>query len=141
LIIFVIVFLSVAINFYQESSAERAANALRKRVTTTATVLRDRSKKEIELSAVVPGDVVCLSAGDIVPADCRVITAKDFFVDQSSITGEAFPAEKNPLPCAKADLSDCRNFIFFRELCCKRQRYSSCAENRQERRLAEPKNI
>jgi Mg2+-importing ATPase len=112
-IIFIMVFLSVAINFYQESSSERAADALRKRVTTTATVLREGSKREVELSAVVPGDLVYLSAGDVVPADCRVVTAKDFFVDQSSITGEAFPAERNPLPCTSSELSDCRDFIFF----------------------------
>jgi Mg2+-importing ATPase len=112
-IIFAIVLLSAAINFYQEASAERAAAALRKRVTTTATVLRDGLKKEIEISMIVPGDVVYLSAGDVVPADCRVITAKDFFVDQSSITGESFPIEKNPLPCDAADLFDCKNFIFF----------------------------
>jgi Mg2+-importing ATPase len=112
-IIFVMVLLSAVINFYQETSAESAAEALRNRVTTTATVLRDGLKKETDMSLIVPGDVVFLSAGDAVPADCRVILAKDFFVDQSAITGESYPVEKNPLPCDAAELSDCRNFVFF----------------------------
>ena len=68
-IIFSIVLLSVVLDVYQESKAENAAEALKKRVATTATVLRDGVKKEVKLSEIVPGDIVYLSAGDMVPAD------------------------------------------------------------------------
>jgi len=93
-IISTIVLVSVFLDFYQESKAEKAAEMLREKVPTTATILRDGAKQEVKLSEVVPGDVVSLSAGDIVPADARVITAKDLFVDQSALTGESFPVEK-----------------------------------------------
>ncbi|HEX9262152.1 MAG TPA: HAD-IC family P-type ATPase, partial [Candidatus Bathyarchaeia archaeon] len=95
-IIFGIVFLSVFLDYYQESKAEKAAQLLKQKVTTTATVLRDRVKQEIKFPEIVPGDIIYLSAGDIAPADARVISAKDLFVNQSSLTGESFPVEKTP---------------------------------------------
>jgi magnesium-transporting ATPase (P-type) len=97
-IIFSIIVVSVVLDVYQESKAENAAEALQERVATTATVIRDSVKKEVKLSEIVPGDVVVLSAGDIVPADARVIVAKDLFVNQSALTGESFPVEKTPEP-------------------------------------------
>jgi Mg2+-importing ATPase len=97
-IILSIVFVSVVLDFYQESKAEKAVEMLKEKVTTTATVLRDGLKQEVALSQIVPGDIVHLSAGDMVPADARVIVAKDFFVNQSALTGESFPAEKTPAP-------------------------------------------
>ncbi|TMI30813.1 magnesium-translocating P-type ATPase [Candidatus Bathyarchaeota archaeon] len=97
-IIFVIVFISVILGFYQESKAESAAELLRDKVPTTATVLRDCVKREVRIADIVPGDVVQLSAGDIVPADSRIISAKDLLVDQSSLTGESYPAEKGAFP-------------------------------------------
>jgi Mg2+-importing ATPase len=94
LIISTIVLISVVLDFYQESKAEKAAEMLREKVPTTATALRDGAKKEVKLSEIVPGDIVFLSAGDIAPADARIINAKDLFVDQSALTGESFPVEK-----------------------------------------------
>ncbi len=94
-IIIAIVLLSVFLDFFQESKAEKAADALKARVATTVTVIREGHRKEIPLSQTVPGDVVNLSAGDIVPADCRLMVSKDFFIDQSALTGESFPVEKN----------------------------------------------
>ena len=105
-IIFSIVLMSVFLTFFQESRAERAAEALKMRVETTATVLRDHVQREIRISDIVPGDIIYLSAGDIVPADCRLITAKDLFVDQASLTGESFPVEKQPATPKTADLGD-----------------------------------
>ena len=93
-IIFVIVLISVIIDHYQESKAENAAELLKEKVSTTATVMRDNTKREVKLSQVVPGDIIYLSAGDIAPADARIITAKDLFINQSSLTGESFPVEK-----------------------------------------------
>ncbi len=113
-IIYSIVFLSVILDFYQESKAEKAAEALKEKVTTTATVLRDGAKKEVKLHDIVPGDVIYLSAGDITPADARVITAKDLFVNQSSLTGESFPVEKSPasLKVRDSSISEWNNYLF-----------------------------
>jgi P-type Mg2+ transporter len=115
IIILVIVLVSVILDFTQEYRAERAAEELKKRVATTATTLRDGQKQEIEVSALVPGDVILLSVGDIVPADARVINAKDFFADQSALTGESFPAEKSAEPLVNADVTDTgkwNNYLF-----------------------------
>lgn len=114
-IIFSVVLMSVFLTFYQESKAERAAESLRERVATTATVMRDNLQQEIKLSEVVTGDIVVMAAGDIVPADCRIISEKDLFVDQSSLTGESYPVEKNalPLPPEKTkSMTDWDNFAF-----------------------------
>jgi Mg2+-importing ATPase len=97
-IIFSIIIASVGLDYYQESKAERATEILTEKVTTTATVLRDGIKQEVKLSQIVPGDLVHLSAGDMVPADARIVSAKDFFVNQSALTGESFPVEKTPTP-------------------------------------------
>ncbi len=117
LIIVVIVFISVGIDHYQESKAENAAELLKEKVSTTATVFRDNTKMEIKLSQIVPGDIISLSAGDIAPADARIITAKDFFINQSSLTGESFPVEKNanPLPLlnfSNASITEWNNYLF-----------------------------
>jgi Mg2+-importing ATPase len=114
IIIFVIVFLSVVLDYYQESKAEKAAEALKEKVTTTATVIRDNNRKEVKLSEIVPGDIVYLSAGDIVPADARAITAKDLFVNQSALTGESFPVEKTlaPLTAKEASITEWTNYLF-----------------------------
>lgn len=114
-IIITIVMLSVILMFFQESKAEEAADNLKERIATTATVLRDNAKAEIKLTEIVPGDIVLLSAGDIVPADSRLISAKDFFVDQSALTGESFPLEKTPtvLNIQQAcSISDWNNYLF-----------------------------
>ncbi len=98
IIIFSIVLLSVVLDVYQESKAERSVEMLKKRVVTTATVLRDGVKTEVKLSEIVTGDIVNLSAGDIVPADSRIISSKDLYMDQSALTGESFPVEKTAAP-------------------------------------------
>jgi Mg2+-importing ATPase len=114
IIIFSIVLVSVLLDFYQESKAEKAAEMLRERVTTTATVLRDSVKSEVKLSEIVPGDIIYLSAGDIVPADARIINAKDLFVNQSALTGESFPVEKTPAPLKskEASITEWTNYLF-----------------------------
>ena len=94
-IIVTMVILGVGINFWQSYRSQRAADALRSMVTPTATVCRDGTWKEIPLRGVVPGDLIRLSAGDLVPADSRLLEAKDLSVQQSMLTGESLPAEKS----------------------------------------------
>jgi len=113
-IIFFIVILSVVLDVFQEDRAEKAAELLKEKVATTATVLRDKTKMEARLSEIVPGDIVMLSAGDMTPADARVIDAKDLYLDQSALTGESFPVEKSAAPPKEKDASitDWGNCLF-----------------------------
>ncbi len=114
IIIIFIVLLSIILDVYQETKAQNAAEALKERVTTKATVLRDGVKQEVKLSEIVPGDIVYLIAGDLVPADCRLISAKDLNLNQSALTGEAFPVEKNanPLSTLTSELTGWNNYVF-----------------------------
>ncbi|MDR3519852.1 MAG: magnesium-translocating P-type ATPase [Candidatus Pacebacteria bacterium] len=93
-IIIFIVLVSVAIDFINTYKSQKAAEDLKKRVMITTTVLRDGVPCEIALSHVVPDDVVVLNPGDIIPADGQVEEAKDLFVNESQLTGESFPVEK-----------------------------------------------
>ncbi len=97
IIIFTIIGVSVVLDYYQEAKADKAAALLKQKVTTTATLLRDGVKKEVKISEIIPGDIIYLSAGDMIPADSRIIFAKDFFVNQSALTGESAPVEKKPI--------------------------------------------
>ena len=67
-------------------------------ISVTATVVRDGQAREVPLAELVPGDVVKLAAGDMIPADMRIISCKDLFVIQSSLTGESLPVEKFDAP-------------------------------------------
>jgi Mg2+-importing ATPase len=113
-IVLAIIFISVILDYYQESKAEKAAELLKQKVTTTATVLRDNIKQEIKFPEIVPGDIIYLSAGDIAPADARVITAKDLFVNQSALTGESFPVEKTSITVKSKEggVADWGNYCF-----------------------------
>ncbi len=81
-----------AVNSYK---SDKAAQELKKRVRITVTVIRDAEQSNIPVSALVPGDIVILSAGDIVPADGNVVAATHLFSNESSLTGEAYPQAKN----------------------------------------------
>ncbi len=94
-IILVIVFLSIAINFFQTYRSHKAVERLRADVTPTATVLREGSWQEITRRDVVPGDVVRVAAGDLVPADGQLLEARDLYIQQGALTGESLPVEKH----------------------------------------------
>lgn len=96
IIIFLIVLISVTLDFIQEYKAGQAADKLRQSVTVHVLALRDGIQQEIPLPKLVPGDIVILSAGDLVPGDGRLLEAKDFFVNQALLTGEPYPVEKTP---------------------------------------------
>jgi len=93
-IIVAILLLSNALNFIQTSRSQRAAERLRKEVAPTATVLRDGKWIELARREIVPGDVVRLSAGDLVPADGRLLESRDLHVQEAALTGESLPVEK-----------------------------------------------
>jgi Mg2+-importing ATPase len=113
LIVGVIVLLTIGIGYWRERGAQTAAMALRARVKTRANVLRDGQVSHIPLEEVVPGDVVLLSAGSIVPADSIVLDATDCHVSEAVLTGESFPVEKEPgITKANAPLSKRTNSVF-----------------------------
>lgn len=93
--------LSVTLDFLNTYKSEKAVQELTSRVVTTATILRGGKRHEVPLKDIVPGDIVYLSAGDVVPADCLVVQSDDFFVNQSTLTGESFPVERAPVPAAE----------------------------------------
>lgn len=104
IIITTMVLISGGLRFIQESRSGNAAEKLLAMITTTCTVDRKNAPKtEIPLEDVVVGDIVHLSAGDMIPADLRIIEAKDLFVSQSSLTGESEPIEKTSAVCDKSD--------------------------------------
>ncbi len=98
IVIFVIVLVGIVLRFFQESRADNAAEKLKAMVSTNATAVRDGKESEVALSLLVPGDIVRLAAGDMVPADVRVLTAKDLFLNQAALTGESVPVEKKAPP-------------------------------------------
>jgi P-type Mg2+ transporter len=111
-IIGVIVLLSGAIDLTQTYRSQRAIDQLRKQVAPTATVLRGGEWKEIQRREVVPGDIVRLSAGDLVPADARLLMARDLYILQASLTGESMPAEKEATAEPASTKADARNMVF-----------------------------
>ncbi len=86
--------LGVGLKLVQEAKADSAAAKLKAMISVTATVMRDGSQREIPVAQLVRGDVVTLAAGDMIPADVRILNAKDLFITQGSLTGESFPVEK-----------------------------------------------
>ncbi|MEA3549175.1 magnesium-translocating P-type ATPase [Pseudarthrobacter sp. C1] len=111
IVIGVILLVSVGLGFTNEFRAERASEALHDRVTHRAVVLRGGTTREVDVTALVPGDVVHLSLGAIIPADIRLLTASGLLCDESILTGESLPAAKDPAPvpagAALADLASC----------------------------------
>lgn len=111
-IISVMVLVSVVLDFFEEHTANNAAEKLKEKVNTVVTVVRKGKHIEVISSHVCVGDVIFLSAGDLVPADARVIEADDFFVNQSSLTGESFPCEKKPQASESDTKSENENIVF-----------------------------
>jgi Mg2+-importing ATPase len=104
IVVSIMVFLSAFLRFWQEYRSNKAAEQLKSMVRTTALVIRhETGKKETDIKDIVPGDIVFLSAGDMVPADCRVMQSKDLFISQAMLTGEALPLEKREFTVPDAD--------------------------------------
>jgi len=96
IVLMTMIIISAVLRFWQEFRSTQAAEALKAMVRTTATVIRKDHDypQEVSITELVPGDIVKLSAGDMVPADVRLLTSKDLFISQAVLTGEAIPVEK-----------------------------------------------
>lgn len=118
-IIALMVVVSIIINFFQTWHSQRAAERLRGQVAPKATLLRDGKWSDLPWREIVPGDVFRLSAGDLVPADARLLQTKDLHVNQAALTGESLPVEKEALAsesiiidCAPENSAEARNAVF-----------------------------
>jgi Mg2+-importing ATPase len=117
-VIATMVVLAIATAFIQEHQSDEAAARLRAMVHTTTSVRRRPGHSEdaffeIPIDQLVPGDVVRLSAGDMIPADMRLLEAKDLFVNQAALTGESMPAEEH----AQASISNCKDALDLPNIC------------------------
>jgi len=113
IVIFSMVVLGVVLRFFQETRADSAAEKLKAMVNTTATVVREDRDAEVSLKMLVPGDIIRLNAGDMVPADLRILSAKDLFLNQAALTGESLPVEKK----AAAAAADVQNPLDLPDIC------------------------
>ena len=112
-IVLIIVVVSAVLSFVQEYNAGNAVEKLRSQVTLKTSVVRDGQAQSLPAEEVVPGDVVLLSSGSLIPADGLVREAKDLFVNQAVPTGETFPVEKTPgVVAARSNLSERTNTVF-----------------------------
>ena len=119
IVIGIMLLVSGGMKFIQEARSGNAAEALKDLVSNTCTALRDGERLEIPFDELVPGDVIRLSAGDMVPADARIITARDLFVIESALTGESEVVEKTAAITvvegadgSALPLSACKNIVF-----------------------------
>lgn len=113
-IVVLMVLASGALRFVQEARSTNAAEHLQSMVVTTIAAMRDAGSAEIPLRELVVGDVIRLAAGDMIPADVRILEARDLFISQSSLTGESEAVEKfsADLPAPPESLLDCPNLAF-----------------------------
>lgn len=110
--------MSVFLSFFQENRAGKEAEKLSEMVRANTTAYRNGKPKEIKIRELVPGDIVDLFAGDMIPADLRIISSKDLFINQATLTGESFPVEKTAEPVKPQDrrknssISELTNIVF-----------------------------
>ena len=104
-VIVAMVLLAVSLRLVLETRADNAAAKLKAMIKVTATVVRDGRPREVPLQQLVPGDVVKLSAGDMIPGDLRLVTAKDLFIIQATLTGESLPVEKTDARDPRTNIS------------------------------------
>jgi P-type Mg2+ transporter len=114
ILVILMAIMSVLLSFIQEHRAGREAEKLSEMVRATATVYRDGKQQEIKMREIVPGDIVDLFAGDMIPADMRIISCKDLFINQSSLTGESTPIDKTsePIQSKSKSITEVTNIAF-----------------------------
>jgi len=116
IVILILVLISGGLRFFQEFRSGKEAESLKSMVKTTTTVIRrENGREQIPMAELLPGDIVVLAGGDMIPADLRILKAKDLFISQSAMTGESEPVEKYPEPdksTEEGNLFDLRNICF-----------------------------
>lgn len=111
-IILVMVATSVTLQVIQEAKSQRQVASLTQMVKVSTTVVRDGELQAVDLADVVVGDVIKLASGDIIPADARILSAKDLFLSEASMTGESEPVEKSAAPVTGKAALECENLVF-----------------------------
>ena len=107
------VFISAMISFFQQTNSDKAAQKLKKMISNKIDIIRDGNAEVVDVEEIVPGDIVKLSSGDMIPGDVRFLETKDLFIDQASLTGESNPIEKfSVLKNQNAELTDISNIGF-----------------------------
>jgi len=113
IIILIIILLSSILGFWQEKGAADAVKELLKLVQIKCNIIRDGKENELPIENVVPGDIIVLSAGDVIPADSLLIESKELFIDEAAFTGETYPTEKNTgIVSADSPLAKRSNSLF-----------------------------
>ncbi len=113
-IILAIVIINAILGVAQEAKARRSLEALKNLSAPLALVIRDGALKQLDSSLLVPGDVIILEAGNLVPADARIVSVMGLSIEESTLTGEAHPIEKSPAPltCEKPPVAEQNNMVF-----------------------------
>ena len=107
------VFISAMISFFQQTNSDKAAQKLKKMISNKIDIIRDGNAEVVDVEEIVPGDIVKLSSGDMIPGDVKFLETKDLFIDQASLTGESNPVEKfSVLKDSNAELTDISNIGF-----------------------------
>jgi len=106
------ILISVIISMKEQTKSENAAKKLKKMITNKMDVIRDGNQTTVDMENVVPGDIVKLSSGDMIPGDVRFIETKDLFIDQASLTGESNPVEKFSVLKSYESITDVSNIGF-----------------------------
>ena len=110
----IIFFVAGILKFIQEFKANNAMQKLNKTIKTTTSILRENIKSEIPIGEIVPGDIIYLAAGDMIPCDMRLLYTKDLFITQSIISGESEPVEKISQPITQniTNVLNCNNICY-----------------------------
>ena len=106
------ILISAIISLMQQTKSDNAAKRLKKMITNKMEVIRDEVQSTIDVEDIVPGDIVKLSSGDMIPGDVRFLEVKDLFIDQASLTGESNPVEKFSYTKGNEDITDISNIGF-----------------------------
>jgi Mg2+-importing ATPase len=112
-IIVAILLASGLLSFWQEKSAADAVAKLASIIETRVTILRDNAQVKVAIKDIVPGDIVCLTAGEVVPGDCRLLSVQELLVNEAALTGESFPVEKSLLSLSSETPLEARSNSLF----------------------------
>lgn len=117
ILILVTVFISAIISFREQEKSNQAAKKLEKMITNKVDVIRHGQNKQVDIENIIPGDIVKLSSGDMLPGDVRFLQVKDLFIDQATLTGESLPVEKQITAKPEEELTSLENIWIYGNEC------------------------